>query len=312
MENFIFSLEAIIPMFLMISLGILIRKTKLLNKEEIGKVNRLVFRIFLPLSMFKNIYEADLKSAISHELILFVLIGIFCVYGLSYAIVFPLEKEKITRGAMIHAIYRTNFVILGLPIVTHLVGGANIGITCIMIAIVVPIYNVLAVITLEAFRGGKADIKEVLLGIAKNPLIIAGVVGILALLLKIRLPEILVTTVDSLAGIGTPLAIVILGASFEFGKVAQDRRNLSIIVISRLLLMPAIALFAAYKMGFSGIEFATILGIFAPSTAVSSYTMAQQMGSNESLACNGVIFTTLFSCISLFIWIFIYKNIGAF
>lgn len=312
MDNLIFSIKAIIPIFLMIGVGILIRKSNILSKDEIAKVNKLVFKVFLPLAMFSNIYSADLEKTINHRVMLFVLIGVFLSYALSYLIVFPLEKDRINRGAMIHAIYRTNFVILGVPLVTQIIGVEHTGLACLLIAIVVPIYNVLAVITLEVFRGGKPDLKEVLIGIITNPLIIGGIIGIVCLVFRIELPAVIETTVSQLASIGTPLAIVILGASFNLGMVKDDIKNLSVIVISRLFLVPGIILFTAHSLGFTRVEFATIFAVFAPPTAVSSYTMAQQMGSNENLACNGVIFTTLFSSISLFIWIFIFKSVGAF
>ncbi|MCQ2551021.1 MAG: AEC family transporter [Clostridia bacterium] len=290
----------------------LIRKSKILSREEISKVNKLVFKVFLPISMFSNIYSADLDKTINHQVMLFVVVGIMAVYFLSYLLVFPLEKDRINRGAMIHAIYRTNYVILGVPIVTQLIGPGNIGLSCLLIAIVVPMYNVLAVVTLESFRGGKANIRKVLIGIATNPLIIGGVIGIVFLVARIHMPGILETTVTDLAKVGTPLAIVVLGASFDFGKVREGMKDLGVILLGRLIVMPAIVLFTAYGLGFRGVAFATILAIFAPPTAISSYTMAQQMGSNENLACNGVIFTTLFSSISLFLWIFIFKTIGAF
>lgn len=312
MSNLIFSIKAIIPIFLMIGVGILIRKSKILSKEEISKVNKLVFKVFLPLSMFSNIYGADLDKTLSSKVMLFVLAGIFCAYAIGCLITFPLEKDRINRGAMIHAIYRTNFVILGVPIVTQLIGSEHIGLACLLIAIVVPLYNVLAVITLEVFRGGKPQMKDVLKGIVTNPLIIGGLTGLLFLILQIPLPDVIETTVNQLAAIGTPLAIVVLGASFDIGKVKDDAKDLSIVVVSRLLIVPGILLSSAYALGFSGPEFATILAIFAPPTAISSYTMAQQMGSNENLACNSVIFTTLFSSLSLFLWIFLFKSLGTF
>ena len=312
MGNLIFSVKAIIPIFLMIGVGILIRKSKILSKEEISKVNKLVFKLFLPLAMFSNLYGADLDKTVNSRVIVFVLIAIFCAYGLGFLIAFPTEKDRVNRGAMIHAIYRTNFVILGVPIVSQLIGIDHVGLTCLLVAIVVPIYNVLAVITLEAFRGGKPNLKTVLIGIATNPLIIGGVAGLLCLALQIRLPGVIETTISQLASVGTPLAIVILGASFDIGRVKDDGKDLIIVVISRLIILPGIFLTSAYLLGFHGYEFATLMALFAAPTAVSSYTMAQQMGSNENLACNSVIFTTLFSSLSLFLWIFLFKSLGTF
>ena len=206
MNNFIISIQAIIPMFCMMLVGLLVRKFKILNDEELPNINNLVFRVFLPLLMFTNIYDTQISNAFNTKLVIFTIAAIFLVYFGALVFTLLIEKNNASRGAMIQAIYRSNFVIMGLPIVSNICGNKNLGMTAVMVCIVIPIYNVLAVITLETFRGGKIYLRKVLFGILSNPLIIGAVVGILAVLSKIQLPAIMDKTISEISAAATPMA----------------------------------------------------------------------------------------------------------
>lgn len=312
MNNFIVSIQAIIPMFCMMLVGLLVRKFKILNDEELPNINNLVFRVFLPLLMFTNIYDTRISNVFNTKLIIFVIAAIFLVYFGALAISLLIEKNNASRGAMIQAIYRSNFVIMGLPIVSNICGNNNLGMTAVMVCIVIPIYNVLAVITLETFRGGKIHFRKVLFGILSNPLIIGAVVGILAVLLKIQLPAIMDKTISEISAAATPMALIVLGASFRLSSINNCRRNLIISVVGRLIIVPGLCLTAAALLGLRNSAFVTLIGIFATPCAVSSFTMAQQMDSDSELAANGVVFTSALACLTMFFWIFLFKNLGMF
>jgi predicted permease len=312
MSNFLVSLQAITPMFCLLTIGLLVRKFKLLNDEELPHVNNLIFRVLFPFLMFTNIYKVKLSEALNPGLILFAIVAIAVVYTISLVFTLVIEKDNASRGAMIQALYRSNFAIMGLPLVANIYGDKNLGMTAVMLAIVVPIYNVLAVVTLETFRGEKIHIGKILLGIVKNPLIIGAVSGILAVLLHIKLPAVLDTTVTTISGAATPMALIILGASFQISTITNCRRNLIISILGRLLVLPAICLTAAALLGFRGIAFVTLIGLFCTPCAVSSFTMAQQMDSDCELAANAVVFTSALSCFTMFFWIFLSKQLGMF
>ena len=312
MSNFIVSIQAVTPMFLMLAIGLLVRKFKILRDEELPHVNNLIFRVLFPFLMFTNVYNSDISEAVNGKLILFTIVAIVFVY--SGALIFSLivEKDNASRGAMIQAIYRSNFVIMGLPIVANIYGDSNLGMTAVMLSIVVPIYNILAVVTLETFRGTKVHLGKVLLGILKNPLILGAAAGILAVLLRIQLPEILEKTITGISSAATPMALIVLGASFRLSSIGPCRRNLIFCVAGRLLVVPGICLTAAALLGFRDIAFVTLVALFCTPCAVSSFTMAQQMDSDCELAANSVVFTSALACFTIFFWIFLFKQLGMF
>lgn len=297
-------------MFLWMLLGYGIRLKGMLNEASQSQLNNLVFQVFLPSLLFYNIYQTDLQMAFQPKLMLFVLVEIVVMWFLTLAIGVKADPRPQKRGALIQGMFRSNFVLFGLPLVVNLFAAAGIGVTSMLIAIVIPAYNILAVITLEIFRSSKISIKNMLIGILKNPLIIASFIGALFLFLQIPLPQFLENTVSGLSNIATPLALVVMGAGFRITLVKENYRNLILAVLMRLFLIPVLFVSAAILTGYRGVELAVIMIIFSAPTAVSSYPMAKQMESDEDLASEIVAFTTLFSCLTIFLWIFGLKQFG--
>lgn len=312
LNNFIVCLEAVLPMFILMVIGICVRRGKLLTRDEVRKLNHMVFVVFFPLMMFENLYGADIKDALNVKLIIF---GVACVLGvffISMPIVFRIEKNSQSRGAMIQAIYRSNFVIMGIPVAMNIYGRGNLAVTAMMVAIIVPLYNVMAVITLETFRKGKLKPWRIVKSVLTNPLIIGAFAGIISVVFNIRLPGILESVASDMAGVATPMALIILGASFDFQSLGRTARNTVICVIARLIIVPGVCLSLAAYLGFKGIAFVTLVAMLAAPTAVSSFTMAEDMGSDGELAGNCVIFSSAAACFTMFLWLFIFKNLGVF
>ena len=312
MNNFIVAAEAVLPMFLMMGIGLLVKKNKLLSEIEVKHLNRMVFVIFFPILMFSNLYYSDVSTSLNWEFVVFSIAGILTIYLIATLLTLKIEKNNRSRGAMIQAIYRSNFVIMGIPVVSNIFGDENLGMTAVMVSIVVPIFNILAVVTLEIYRGGKPKLQNIILEIIKNPLIVGALIGILAVAINLKLPVILETVVTDMASVATPLALVVLGASFNVKSLGRCRRNLVISVLGKLVVGPAICLSIAVLLGFRSVELVTMIAIFATPTAVSSFTMAEHMDSDGELASNSVVFSSAFSCITMFLWIFLFKSLGMF
>ncbi len=170
----------------MMSVGMLLRKSKILSDQELPGINRLVFRVFLPILLFSSIYKTEISAVLPVKLILFTVAAILFVYFGAVMVSMLIEKNNMSRGSIIQAIYRSNLVIMGMPLAAGIYGDGNVGITAVMVSIVVPLYNVLAVVTLEILRSSEIRLRRVVLGILKNPLIIGGAAGILVALLQIR------------------------------------------------------------------------------------------------------------------------------
>jgi len=312
LQNFIISLEAVAPMFIIMAIGIFLKRKNFLNDGEVKKVNKLVFQVLLPALMFTNLYGAEVSEAFDLKMIGYCVLMILAVFLGAAALVMRLEPENKSRGAMIQAVYRSNFVILGLPIVSNIFGGENLATTAVAVTVIVPVFNVLAVVVLEVFRGGKPDPGHILLGIAKNPLIIGAVLGALTIPLKLQLPGFLESVISSLSVTATPMALLVLGMSLNPKSLKTGRRNLAVCVIGRLLVVPAIALGLAALLGFRDVAFVTMIAVFASPTAVSSYTMAVQMDSDGELAANAVVLSSALASVTLFGWIFLFKSLGMF
>jgi predicted permease len=272
----------------------------------------MVFLVFFPPLMFQNLYGNNDGFLPDGKLLLFAVPFILCVILLSIPLVRKIEKNPRSQGAMIQAVYRSNFILMGLPVAINIFGKGNVSQTALLIAVIVPMYNVVSVIILESFRGSKPDIGQILKKVATNPIILGAVAGILAILLGITLPKPIATTVEWMADVTTPMALILLGASFDITTVKGQKRNLVFCILMRLLVVPAAGLSLAALLGFRGVEFVALIAMLATPMAVSSYTMADSMDSDGELAGNCVIFSTPLSCITLFFWLFLFKSLGMF
>ena len=226
-------------------------------------------------------------------------------------IVPKLVKENPRRGVVIQGIFRSNFIIYGIPLTTYVFGAEKSSVCGMMIMIMVSLFNVAAVIVLEMFReGGKIRPEKLVLGIVKNPLLQGCVVGLAFYLLRIRLPSFISTPVSSLANLATTLALIVLGANLKFDELKKNSRTISIVLVIRLILLPAVMVTFAYYIGLRGVELFLILMIFGTPVATSSYPMAQNMGGDGQLAGQLVFVSTVASLVTIFAFIFTLSRLG--
>lgn len=304
--------HAIVPLFLIIAVGYTVKRLGWIGPEEVRRLNKVTFYTFMPVMLFYNIYTSDFSQAVRLPYALFVVGAALGMVAVSFAVTLLAEKMPERRGVMIQAAFRSNFVLLGLPIAAELLPEGNLGVTALMVAIVVPIYNMMSVVVLEYFRGGKPRAGEVLLAVVKNPLILGSVAGLLVRALHITLPEVLVSFAGKMNSAATPLILLLLGASFETREVARYKKELLVCVGLRLVVFPGALLTLSMLMGLRDIEFVTVLAMTAAPTAVNSFNMAQQLGGDSQLAGSAVVVSTAASFFTLFVWITLFKQLGMF
>ena len=309
MKNFILSINVVAPLFLTIMFGYFIRRINLVDEYTLKKMNNLIFKTFLPMLLFFNVYSTNIEGAIDVRLMIFAPTCILLSCLGACAIGPFVVKENKKRGVVVQAIFRSNFVLFGLPVVLSLFGEDGAGITSILIAVIVPMFNFLAVIVLEVFRGGNLNLKTIIKGIITNPLILASLLGILMLVLQIKLPTIFEKTISDMSKIATPLALVVLGGSFRIEKINKNLKPLIIGVIGKLIIVPLIFIPIAIYLGFRDIELASVMIMLSAPVAVSSFTMAEQMEADGELAAQLVVFTSMFSVLTIFIYIFAMKQL---
>ena len=310
MDNLILAFNVVLPLFLMMALGYGTRRIGLVDGPTLKKMNNYVFRVFLPILLFYNVVSTDLGTAFNGPLILTAVCFVVIIFAALMLIVPLIEKDKKRRGVLVQGIMRANFVIFGLPVLLSLCGeDSNTGAVSLVIAVVVPMFNAFSVIALEVNRGGKLNIWKILKSVATNPLILSSLLGVILLVMGVKMPKTLDKTLSDLAKTATPLALVILGAEFDFKSVKGCLRPLIIGVTGRLVIVPAIFITAAVLLGFRGEELIALMIMLAAPPAVSSFTMAQQMDGDADLAGNMVVFGSLFAVFTIFLWIFVLKTL---
>ncbi len=310
LQNFIVCLDAVLPLFLLMALGYLAKRLGLLDRGDVSRMNRVFFRLFMPVMVFYNIYTSDVRTAVNLPLTAYAYAGILLVFLLSLPIVKRAEPVRNRRGVIVQGLFRSNQVVVGLPVVTSLMGAENAGPAVFLTAAVVPLFNALAVIVLEIYGGKRTKPSKLILDILKNPLIIGSVVGLVFLFSGLKLPRPLESAVRQPAQATSPVMLFLLGAFLQLDGL---RRNLGAVLrvsVGRLLIAPALTLLPAVLIGFRGVELASLIPVFASSTAVASFTMAQQMGGDAELAGNIVVATSTLCAVTLFLWCFMFTSLG--
>ena len=313
-ENLRFSLNATVPVFLMMVFGYFSKKVGLLDDHTTAKLNKFVFRTLLPALLFMDLSTADFKAVWDGRFVLFCMIVTFisvsvaCLYSL-------LHKDRYERGEIIQAAYRSSAAILGIAFVKNIYGEATMA--ALMIVGTVPLYNIIAVVTLsltspdrENQKGGRQLFLSTLKGIVTNPIILGIIVGILWSVISIPQPVILQKSVTYLGNMATPLSLIALGASFK-AEEAKDKLPVTLgIVFIKLVLFCAIFLPVAVHFGFRGEKLIAILVMLGSATTGSCFVMAKNFGHKGSITALAVMMATLGSAFTLTGWLFVLKTLN--
>ena len=302
-SNFMFALNGVLPLFLAMSLGYISRAIKMADRETFVQMNHVVFRTFLPLLIYLNIYRSDILNVPLGQPIFFAIAAVLVIFFAGWAFYAKAESSGQRRSVLVQALFRSNYVLFGVPLANALLPEGGSGITEILIAIVIPLFNLLAVFILQYYSKTKMNLLQLIKGIVKNPLIIASVLGLLTVFSGLQLPAVLETSFGSLAGVATPLALFALGGQFYFSETRGYLKQLIIAVSGRLLVIPLLALGAAVLLGMRGEVLVSYLALFGGPVAVSSYTMAQQMKGEHELAGQILVYTSIGCIVTLFFWI---------
>lgn len=307
MAIFGLSFNALAPIFLIILAGFVCKALGLVSEVEQPRLNKIGFQIFMPVMLFNNIYQSDLRLSEGGPLLLYGAVALTAAFLLSIVFTLVFVKAKNKRGSMIQCMIRSNSAIIGLPMVRYLDSSA-LGIASLLSAVIIPLFNLYSVIALEVFSGQKVKLKQVLINIAKNPLIIASILSVICLLTDLKLPGFLEKPIDSFGAIASPYMLFMLGVFFK-PKFRFDG-HLITALMGRLVAVPGIVLAVAALLGFRNGEFVSLLAIFAGPPAVASFTMAQQLGGDPELSGNSVVIGSAASFVTVFFWISLFKGLG--
>lgn len=312
MENLIFSLNATIPIFLMMLLGMLFRKLGWMDEVFAAKMNKFVFLVPLPVLLFEQLATVDFSEVWDIKFILFC----FVVTAISITIstlISLLWKDRSIKGEFIQATYRSSAALLGIAFIQNIYG--TVGMAPLMIIGSVPLYNIMAVVVLSVFKPGnnsfdKALVKKTLKGIVTNPIIIGIVAGFVWSALKLPMPLILHKTVSSIGATATPMGLMLMGATFEMKKATSKMKPTLVAVFMKLIGFCAIFLPVAAMLGFRNEQLIAILVMLGSATTVSSFVMARNMGHEGTLSSGVIMMTTLLSAFTLTMWLDVLRSFG--
>lgn len=328
-DAFAFAAEAVLPIFLLIGTGYLLKQLQVVADGFWDMGNKLTFRVFLPVMLFCNVYRIARFRDIHAPFILFGAAAILGISLLAAGITCLFTRDNAKRGALIQAMFRSNYAIIGIPLATSLFGEQGAAAAGVMSAFCVPLFNILSVVTLTYFhRDGvhpKPDIRKMLHGILTNPLILGTAAGLVCLAvregflqcgIRFRLSDVtwLYQSLESIKAACTPFALLVLGGKFRFSAVSRLVREILFGTLFRSAAVPAIGLSAAYclrhLLHLSGEHFAVYVSVFATPAAVASAVMAKEMGADEELAGQLVVWTSLAGIVTIFICVTVLRQNG--
>lgn len=328
MNPLLFVLRAVVPIVLIVALGYFLKRLGLIPQEIIKPINKLIFQLLLPIMLFTNVCSIEDLTSIGWKYVLYSAGAILLIFGIAFPLSYWATDKNERRAPLIQCAFRSNYALIGIPLAVSLCGDAASGTATLLSLISIPLFNILAVITFSLFDSSQKNfcVGKVLIGIGKNPLIIGILSGVTVSLIKYAFKQngIGIDTLDNsvlyvfhkalqdLSKIATPLALLALGAQFEFTAVKHLRKEIIVGVIMRTLVAPIIGIgFALLFFDFTPIEYASMIGLFCTPVAVSVVPMAQEMGGDAELSGQLVVFTTLSSTVSIFAFSVLLKAVGA-
>ena len=328
------SVNAIAPIVLLILLGYILKEKGFITKDFVKIGNKLVFNVLLPCMLFINVYSIDKFSSINWDIVIYCAVIMVAIFVLGLGIAAFVTKAPERRGVILQCTFRSNIAIIGLSLAGALGGDEAVAVAAIISTFMIPINNILAVLSLSIYTengsSNGARIKSMVLNIVKNPLIIGVAVGLAALGLRElqnavfgevvfafnKQTKFLYTAVNNLKAITTPFSLLVLGAQFEFSAVKGLLKEIVTGTVCRVVAAPLLGIGLAIALSKIGIlscgvnEFPALIALFGSPVAVSSAVMAASMGADEQLATQLVVWTSIFSILTIFAQVCILMSMG--
>lgn len=283
----------------------------MIKQESFQDFNKALFKILLPINLFTNIYKSDFKQSFNGYALTYILVIALTLYFMLAFIIPKVSDDRTRYGVMLQGSVRANAILFGLPLGTSLLGEENMGMVTITLAIIVPFWNIMSVVGFSLYSEDKVSFKQMGRSIITNPMVIATFIGLIVVLLGLQFPEAINTSLTNINRMVSPLALMVMGGTFSF-KLKDVDFALIFTVANKLIIIPLIGITLGAILGFRGDAIVSILIAFAGPTAVSSYAQAIAADGDGDLANQTVVFTTIFSMITLVFLITLMKTFGLF
>lgn len=333
-ETFSFAFNAVFPMLLLMLTGFWGKQNGYFDDCILRKLNAYTFKIGIPALMFCNVYSLNSLQDISLNIVVFTIISLLCITILGFVIAHFLSDTTNQKGVIIQNTFRSNYAVVGVSMALTLGGAEGQAISTSLQAPTIIFYNIMAVICLSIYaekNHSSVSIRHIAVSIFSNPLIAAQFAGLLCLFLRVHIPlnpdgrlafslsgnfPWFYSFLNYLSRMTSPLMLILLGAQVSFSKVGILKKQLLWGTIIRLMIAPAIGFSLAFL--FNRLNFillspaisSTLISLYGSPTPVASAVMVSEMGGDAELSRQYVVWTTTFSCFSLFLWIFLFRKIG--
>jgi len=312
MQNLIFTFNTVSPVFFIIFLGYFLKQKGFLNDQFISISSHVVFSVTLPCFVFTQLSELDFSLAFNSRQVVFIYIGVMLFFGLIWFASIFITGNGQDQAAFIQGSYRSNFAIVGFALVESTFGSNALSQTALVLALVMPLFNVLAImaLTVPVKKNDELSLKKILVEIFTNPLILVTIVSLPFAFFKLRTPESIAATIDILSELTLPLALLGIGGSLNFKSLKMDFKLTMIAALIKIVIMPAALTYLACLLGFRGVTLGVMFMLFATPTAIASFVMADAMGCNSRLAGNIIVLSTIGSTVTISIGIYVLKSLG--
>lgn len=313
MNEIVYISSIIIPIFIIILIGLFSKRVSLINENFIKTSSAVVFYISLPASLYLTISKSEFSTIFNLKLVAIV-VGVTIVSfftGILLSKIFCNEKAQ--QGAFIQSAMRGNLAILGMVIIGKALSDESYVQGAGLLVFLIPLYNFFSVLVLTRDVEGEHKglrILNQLKKLLKNPLLISIFLGLVSSYFKFQLPELLKIPLSNLSKMTLPLALLGIGGTLHLEGLKQRLKPVIGITLSKLLLIPFMALVAAYFWGVTGEDLAVLFILTGSPTALASFAMASAMDNDTALTADGITITTLFSLLTIGIGLFIMKWLG--
>ena len=322
LENLVVTAGIVAPFCIYLLIGILLRRLEILPDELAKDINNLLFKVFMPVNIVNSMYKADLSTTFSNPSAPYAVVGTLLVLFVLIKLVPLITKDPAQQGAMVHTGYRGNVMLFALPIAQGVFGSEDITEILIILTVVMMVNNFSAVPLMEGYKrkvarargdahvAAKINYGEMIVNLFKTPILDGVVIGFLWALFKLPMPAVPAKVLSSMAGCVTPMAFIIMGARMDFGHLKGNLSKSMTVSILKLVVAPAVFLVYPLVAGWSEKLLVGVMVAFASPSAIVGYAMSENYDCDADLAAEIISLTSVLSMLTLFLWIFFFKQFG--
>lgn len=312
LSNLLFSLEVVLPLFIMMALGFFLKKKAFISDAFAVEANRLLYYVVMPAKLAYDLWLVDLSGGFPLDLGIIIIIGIIGTALVAIPLAKAIGLNRESAGTFAHAAYRGNYIFFGFPLLESITGHIHPMAQFVIIFTLV-LYNIIAVMMLQ-WANGEVDVRygiqSTVRQLLTNPFILGILIGVILNVTNLPAPTFVRTTLGFFSQLATPLALIAIGASFSFSKSQEYRLPGFAVSALKLVISPLIMVLAAALLGYRGETLVIMYVIFGVPTAISSYAMVESMAGDTDLAASSIFYTTVFSIITTTLFIFAFRQLG--